>query len=99
MKTKKSEINDERPSIETLRRGHRISPERHAMYSKALDEKYGLDRPRMGRPPKGAARYVPVSLRLPPEVLSWAKAKAKHLSIGYQTVLKDALLKISGNSL
>ncbi len=95
MKTKRDEIK--RPSIETLRRGHRITLEKHAKYSKALDEQFGLDRPRMGRPPKGVERHIPVSLRLPPRVLSWAKAKAKRLSIGYQTVLKDALLKLSAN--
>jgi hypothetical protein len=92
MKMKKNEI--ERPSIEMLRRGHRVTPKQHEKYSKALDMQFGLDRPRLGRRPGNPAdRYIPTYIKLHPRVVTWAKARAKRLGIGYQTIINQTLLQ------
>jgi uncharacterized protein (DUF4415 family) len=62
---------------------------------KAIGKKLGTKRPRRGRPPKGTAKYQPVSIRLSPKVLIWAKQEAKRRGVGYQTVINEALLKAS----
>jgi uncharacterized protein (DUF4415 family) len=61
----------------------------------AIERQLGKKRPRRGRPPKGAAKYRAVSIRLNPRVLAWAKKEAKRRGVGYQTVINDALLKSS----
>jgi uncharacterized protein (DUF4415 family) len=48
-----------------------------------------------GRPPKGAAKYTPVSIRLDPRVIAWAKKEAKKRGLGYQTVINEVLLRAS----
>ncbi|MFN2375881.1 MAG: BrnA antitoxin family protein [Candidatus Binatia bacterium] len=60
---------------------------------KAIELKLGAARPKRGRPPKGAAKYQPVSIRLHPDILLWAKAEAKRRKVGYQTVINEALLR------
>ena len=62
---------------------------------KAIESKLGTARPRRGRPPKGADKYTPVSIRLDPRVLSWAKREAKKRGLGYQTIINQVLLKAS----
>ena len=92
MKTKNEEIK--RPSIETLRRGHRVTPKQHEKYSKALDTQFGIDRPRLGRRPGDPAdRYIPTYIKLHPRVVAWAKAEAKRIGIGYQTLINRTLLQ------
>jgi predicted DNA binding CopG/RHH family protein len=88
MKTK-NEI--ERPSLETLRRGRRVTPAEHEKYSQALDEKYGIDRPRVGRPSLGALKARDIHLRIPPGILERLRTKAAKLGIGYQTLIKQIL--------
>jgi uncharacterized protein (DUF4415 family) len=60
---------------------------------KAIAQKLGKKRPRRGRPPKGVEKYQPVSIRLHPSVISWAKREAKRRGLGYQTVINEVLLK------
>ena len=60
---------------------------------KAIERKLGKKRPRRGRPPKGVAKYQPVSIRLHPSVITWAKREAKRRGLGYQTVINEVLLK------
>ena len=62
---------------------------------KAIEAKLGTARPRRGRPPKGAEKYTPVSIRLDPRVLAWAKREAKKRGLGYQTIINRVLLKAS----
>ena len=81
----------ERPSIATLKRGRRVTLERHAQFSKALDEKYGIDRPRVGRPSLGHLRAQDIHLRIPPGILERLRAKAEKMGIGYQTLIKQIL--------
>jgi hypothetical protein len=89
MKAKDEKI--ERPSIETLRRGRRVTPEEHARFSKALDEKYGVNRPRLGRPSLGPLKARDIHIRIPPGILERLRAKAGKLGIGYQTLIKQIL--------
>jgi len=60
---------------------------------KAIEQKLGKKRPKRGRPPKGVEKYQPVSIRLHPIVISWAKREAKRRGLGYQTVINEVLLK------
>ena len=61
---------------------------------KAIERKLGVKRPDRGRPPKEAeVKYQPVSIRLHPKVLEWAKREAKKRGVGYQTVINEVLLK------
>ena len=62
---------------------------------KAIEARLGRKRPRRGRPPKGAAKYKPVSIRLHPRVIAWAKREAKKRHLGYQTIINEVLLKAS----
>jgi len=62
---------------------------------KAIEAKLGRKRPGRGRPPKGAAKYKPVSIRLHPRVIAWAKREAKKRHLGYQTIINEVLLKAS----
>jgi uncharacterized protein (DUF4415 family) len=60
---------------------------------RAIEHKLGKKRPRRGRPPKGAEKFTPVSIRLHPSVVAWAKREAKKRGLGYQTVINELLLK------
>jgi uncharacterized protein (DUF4415 family) len=60
----------------------------------AIEEKLGEKRPSRGRPPKSEKeKYSPVSIRLHPKVLQWAKREAKKRGVGYQTIINEVLLK------
>ena len=59
----------------------------------AIEEKLGTKRPSRGRPPKGEDKFVPISIRIHPKILKWAKKEAKRRGVGYQTVINEALLK------
>lgn len=73
----------------------RVTPREVETARKAIEEKLGRKRPRRGRPPKGADKYAPVSIRLHPRVLAWAKREAKRRGVGYQTVINETLIKAS----
>ena len=60
---------------------------------KAIEEKIGVKRRSRGRPPKGEDKFQPVSIRLHPKALEWAKKEAKRRGVGYQTVINEVLLK------
>src|SRR6266566_3934073 len=56
----------------------------------AIERKLGVKVPRRGRPPKQHhERHKPVSIRLHPHALAWAKQEAKRRGVGYQTVIND----------
>lgn len=78
--------------FETARR---VTAREVAAARSAIEKKLGRPRPRRGRPPKGALKYTPVSIRLHPRVLAWAKKEAKRRGLGYQTIINDVLLKVS----
>ncbi len=58
--------------------------------------KLGVKRAVRGRPAKGAEKYQPVSIRLHPKVLNWARSEAKRRGVGYQTIINEILLKATG---
>lgn len=89
MKTKK--VEDEWPDMETLGRGRRVTAKEHEKFSQALDSKYGVDRPRVGRPSLGALKARDIHLRIPPGILERLRAKAEKMGIGYQTLIKQIL--------
>jgi uncharacterized protein (DUF4415 family) len=77
-------------------RARRVTAAEVAAAREAIAAKLGKPRASRGRPPKGAAKYAPVSIRLHPAVLLWAKREAKRRGVGYQTVINEVLLKAAG---
>jgi uncharacterized protein (DUF4415 family) len=73
----------------------RVTSQEVAAARKAIEAKLGKKRPVRGRPPKGSTKYTPVSIRLHPQVVAWAKKEAKRRGLGYQTVINEALLELS----
>ena len=62
------------------------------MARKAIEAKLGVKRHVRGRPPKGLDKYKSIQIRLHPKAIQWAMSEAKHLGIGYQTVINQVLL-------
>ena len=77
-------------------RARRAPAEEVSAARSAIVAKLGKPRASRGRPPKSADKYTPVSIRLHPKVVAWAKREAKRRRIGYQTVINEALLKAEG---
>jgi hypothetical protein len=66
---------------------------------RAIEAKWGVKRPSRGRPPKSAAeKYCPVHIRLHPRAYHWAHREARRRHVGYQTVINQALLGLTGTS-
>jgi uncharacterized protein (DUF4415 family) len=71
----------------------RITEEEVQSARKAIEEVTKVKRKsRRGRPPKVIEKFVAVSIRLHPKVLTWAKLKAKKRGVGYQTIINEYLL-------
>jgi len=77
-------------------RARRVTADEVDAARAAIVAKLGKARPRRGRPPKGAEKYLPVSMRLHPRIVAWAKREGKRRGIGYQTVINEVLLKVAG---
>jgi len=61
---------------------------------KAIEAKLGVTRIQRGRPKKPPLeKFLPVTIRIDPRVIAWAKKEAKKRHIGYQTVLNQHLIK------
>lgn len=72
----------------------RITPQEVAAAEEAVREQFGIEPAKRGRPAKDdKERYEPVSIRLHPRVLEWAKEAAAEQGVGYQTVINETLLK------
>jgi predicted DNA binding CopG/RHH family protein len=50
-----------------------------------------MKRSARGRPSKCPEKYQDVHIRFHPKVLQWARARAKHLGIGYQTLISSVV--------
>lgn len=62
----------------------------------AIEQNLGVKRKNRGRPPKNIReKFTPISIRLHPKVLKWAKREAKKRGVGYQTVINEVLLSIA----
>lgn len=74
----------------------RIPREEVAAAAQAVQEQFGIDAGRRGRPVKSEAeKHEAISIRLHPQVLSWAKAEGERRGVGYQTVINEELFKLS----
>ncbi|PSF38177.1 AT hook motif protein [Aphanothece hegewaldii CCALA 016] len=75
-------------------KARRVTPEEHQKFTEALTEQFGINLRKRGRPVKDEEeKYEPISIRLHPKVLAWAKEEAKKRGIGYQSVINQALLE------
>jgi predicted DNA binding CopG/RHH family protein len=86
-------------------RARRITPEESQRFRAAISEQFGLDLKKRGRPSKEEEeeeeeedKYEPISIRLHPKILVWAKEEAEKQGIGYQTVINELLLAQIGQS-
>ena len=73
-------------------RARRVTPAEHQEFRSALVEQFGIDPKKRGRPIKEEDKYAPISIRLHPKILVWAKEEAKQRGIGCQTVINEVLL-------
>lgn len=63
-------------------------------HRRAIERATGKPRRSRGRPAKHPAeRHLPVSIRLNPKALAWAKRIARQRGVGYQTIINEALLR------
>lgn len=75
-------------------RARRVTADEVGAARKAIEAKLGVKRPRRGRPPKSTQeKYQPVSIRLHPKVIAWAKKEARRRGVGYQTIINETLLR------
>ena len=70
-----------------------MTPQEHARFKEALSKPAKI----IGRPRKPPdEKFVPVYIRLDPRIVKWAKREAKRRRLGYQTVLNEELLRLTG---
>ena len=75
-------------------KSRRVTPEETERFRRAIEQKLGTKRPSRGRPPKTPdEKFEPISIRLHPLALAWARQEAKRRGVGYQTVINEVLLK------
>ncbi|MCX5795897.1 MAG: BrnA antitoxin family protein [Elusimicrobia bacterium] len=74
-------------------KARRVTSKETATFRKAIENTFQIKRPARGRPLKGPDKYQDVHIRLHPKVLQWARARARHLGIGYQTFINATLLR------
>lgn len=75
-------------------RARRVTPEENQKFRKALSEQFGTKLRNRGRPAKKEnEKYEPISIRIHPKVLAWAKEEAGKRGVGYQTVINEVLLE------
>ena len=79
-------------------KARRMTPDEVKSARKAIEAKLGVKRRvRPGRPPKTTGeKFMPISIRLSPDVLKWAKREAKKHKTGYQTFINQVLQKLAG---
>jgi predicted DNA binding CopG/RHH family protein len=90
MKRKKN--RDEIPEF-NFSKARRVSPQENEMFRKALQNTFGIKRPKRGRPPKHPRdKYLDVHLKIHPTAFMWLKKTAKKRGVGYQTIINEELL-------
>jgi uncharacterized protein (DUF4415 family) len=78
-------------------RARRVTPEENQKFRDAIATQFEIKLRKRGRPTKEEEeKYEPISIRLHPKVLAWARAEAKKRGIGYQTVINEVLLNQIG---
>lgn len=74
-------------------RARRVTLAENQEFRTAIVEQFGIDLKKRGRPiEEEEEKYPPISIRLHPKILVWAKEEAKQRGIGYQTVINEVLL-------
>lgn len=75
-------------------RAKRVTSAESQKFREAISEQFGVKLRKRGRPVKNEnEKYEPISIRLHPKVLAWAKQEAQKRGIGYQTVINEVLLE------
>jgi uncharacterized protein (DUF4415 family) len=75
-------------------RARRVTPEENQKFREAIAAQFGTTPRKRGRPAKDEEeKYEPISIRVHPRVLAWAKEEAEKRGVGYQTVINEALLE------
>lgn len=89
MKRKEDDDELKIPPLTTadFKRARRLIPEEHKRFHKAVQHFRSR-----GRPKKTFGKYLPVTIRIHPYVLEWAKTEAKKRGVGYQTFINQTLL-------
>ena len=76
-------------------KARRVTPEENQKFGEAISEQFGMKLKKRGRPVKNEdEKYEPISIRLHPKVLAWAKEEAQKKGVGYQTVINEVLLEV-----
>lgn len=78
----RTRYEDETPRQFPFESARRVRAAETEAARKAIEQKLGKKRPKRGRPPKGAEKYTPVSIRLHPSVIAWAKREGKRRASG-----------------
>lgn len=74
-------------------RARQVTPEESQALRSAITEQFGITLKQRGRPAQEQEeKDEPISIRLHPRVIAWAKAEAKTCGVGYQTVINEVLL-------
>jgi uncharacterized protein (DUF4415 family) len=80
-----------------FQKARRLTPVEVEKNRRAIEHHTGKPRRPRGRPAKEPHElYFPVSIRLNPKALEWAKRMGRQRGIGYQTVINEALLSVAG---
>ncbi len=75
-------------------RARRVTAQENAKFRAAITEQFGAEFKRRGLSAKDEEeKYEPISIRLHPKVLAWAKEEAQKQGVEYQTVINEALLQ------
>lgn len=75
-------------------RARRVTPEENQKFRAAITDQLGITLKKRGRPTKEEEeKYEPISIRLHPKVLAWAREEASKRGVGYQTVINEVLLE------
>jgi len=75
-------------------RARRVTPEENQKFRAAISEQFGMELRKRDRLLKNEEeKYEPISIRLHPKALAWAKAEADKRGIGYQKVINEVLLE------
>ncbi|MBK8575437.1 MAG: AT hook motif protein [Elusimicrobia bacterium] len=79
-----------------FKHGRRLTSQESATFRKAYRNTFHEEPPHFGRPFKYMdSKLVPVSIRLHPIILTWAREQAHKKHIGYQSFLNRLLLRLA----
>ena len=97
MKNKRTNYSEiPRLTAQDFKHGRRLTPHERATFAKAYRNTFKEEPPHFGRPFKYMdAKLVPVSIRLHPTILAWAREQAHKKHMGYQSFLNRLLLRLA----